>query len=149
MKNQTPNRCQLVTIIMVAAACCRLARAAWLETSRLDPLGADEEFLDYYTAKQELARLAQLYRAQWFAKIHPNGYTLDLERVVTAEGATPPGCSGWGYCMDHDANGPLIADAMTVGCRWPARWDRRHRCWIVTGAGWRMDNGEVVERFPF
>ena len=71
---------------------------------------------------------------------------LNARKVITELGLTPPGSSGWGYGFDKD---PMtICDLGQVGRFWPARYNEKQDAWAVTGDGYQMVEGEVVETFP-
>jgi hypothetical protein len=71
---------------------------------------------------------------------------LALRKILTAKGNVPPGSCGWGYCQFFS---PIrINDGGAIGLQWPAKFDQKQDAWIVTGDGYQMASGEIVERFP-
>ena len=80
---------------------------------------------------------------------------LTPRHVVTEDGCTPPGSSGWGYCPSpgkfHHLNGDTcneIADLRHQGRFWPAYLHPMEDRWVVAGDGFQMENGRVVRWFP-
>jgi hypothetical protein len=71
---------------------------------------------------------------------------LSLRKIIDANGNTPPGSTGWGYCQFFS---PIrINDGGFTGRMWPAQFDEKQDAWIVTGDGYQLAEGKVVETFP-
>jgi len=80
---------------------------------------------------------------------------LTNRHVVTEDGFTPPGSSGWGYCPSpnkfHHINGDTyheIADVQHVGRFWPAYLHPLDDRWVVVAEGFQVENGNIVRWFP-
>ena len=71
---------------------------------------------------------------------------LSLRKILTEDGRVPAGSTGWGYCQFFS---PIrINDGGYTGRMWPAKFDEKHDAWIVTGDGYQLVEGKVVEIFP-
>jgi hypothetical protein len=71
---------------------------------------------------------------------------LTIRKILTEDGRTPPGSIGWGYVQFFD---PLrVCDGGTLCRMWPVKYDKKQDAWIVTGDGYQMEHGEVVQTFP-
>jgi len=77
--------------------------------------------------------------------MYPKKDTYHLRKVVTRQDTAPDGSSGYAYLFKKN---PLtISDGQHIGRFWPAEYDEAQDCFIVTGNGRQMKNGEVVQEF--